>query len=439
MKTSRIQSMVVTLIVTAVLSGGARNRELLKSFEDVSSGHTRQGQFKIAQNRAMSINGQMPFTDIGSAFYYRPGRGNLASVGVLWNDDPGESYRESYELVQTYAPTAKKEKIQELRDTVLKLTGAVADVVVQVQVLEAAKSKLDEAQKEVDKANEQLEKEKETFQDSERAASDLKLKIAVSERQQAKLTEQLVQKEQTWQSLKEALNAVTDASEKQDSQKQVDGYAKELAELERLVSDSKEDQSDLMARLASVEKTASAAENVVKVADKLREAAQSQLDSQQAFFDQAQADLKTAQSESQSLEENAVNLVKDENLFVFRWNADKTTLGSLKLTENMFGNYEKNLGKSGFVIMSGMRSRKLFLSEDDAAKLEQNTHDKHYTEYKPLRHFQWLLPYHHGNSLHIVTHIVETNNEAYVSEQSLKKAADVKLDLKKLADGGLDL
>ena len=166
MKTSRIQSMVVTLIVTAVLSGCSRNRELLKSFEDVSSGHTRQGQFKIAQNRAMSINGQMPFTDIGSAFYYRPGRGNLASVGVLWNDDPGESYRESYELVQTYAPTAKKEKIQELRDTVLKLTGAVADVVVQVQVLEAAKSKLDEAQKEVDKANEMLEKEKNTFQDS---------------------------------------------------------------------------------------------------------------------------------------------------------------------------------------------------------------------------------------------------------------------------------
>jgi hypothetical protein len=111
----------------------------------------------------------------------------------------------------------------------------------------------------------------------------------------------------------------------------------------------------------------------------------------------------------------------------------------LKLTENMFGNYEKNLGRSGFVIMSGMRSRKLFLSEDDAAKLEKNTHDKHYTEYKPLRHLQWLLPYHHGNSLHIVTHIVETNNEAYVSEQTLKKAADVKVDLKKVVDGGLDV
>jgi hypothetical protein len=311
--------------------------------------------------------------------------------------------------------------------------------VVQVHIREAAEAKLEDARKELDKVSRQLEKEKGVLQNATKDVSDLKLKISVAERNQTLLVGKLVQKEQEWQSAKDMLDHLVDESKKDTSEDHLKRFDKELAELRGLLSDSKDEQSNLQQRLISLEKSAAAAENVVDVAGQLNEAAQVQFDAHKTVYDEALENLRTAQSESQSFEENAVNLVKEENLFVFRWNADKSKLGSLKLTENMFGNYEKNLGRSGFVIMSGMRSRKLFLSEDDAAKLEKNTHDKHYTEYKPLRHLQWLLPYHHGNSLHIVTHIVETNNEAYVSEQTLKKAADVKVDLKKVVDGGLDV
>lgn len=428
MKALQIQYLVAFLIIAALSAGCSRNRELLKSFEDVSSGHTRQGQFKISQYRAMSINGQMPFTDIGSAFYYRPGRGNLASVGVLWNDDPDTSYRESYELVQTYTPSAQKEKIQELRDTVLNLTGAVADVVVQIHILETAETKLKEAQEALNKAEKKVEKEEKLRQSAESALREHQLKMTIAEREKALLKEELIQLEQSVQSQRDSLNLLVDTEEKAASQKELDQFVKELGKLEDSLATFEEDNEALKKRLDAFEETVTAASNVVDAAGELKSAALAQFDAHKKVYDDALENLTTAQSESQKHEQNAVRLVKEENLFVFRWNADKSTLGSLKITENLFGNYEKNLGRSGFVIMSGMRSRKLFLSEDDAAKLERNTHAKHYTEYKPLRHLQWLLPYHHGNSLHIVTHIVETHNEAYVSEQSLKKASDVKID-----------
>jgi hypothetical protein len=46
---------------------------------------------------------------------------------------------------------------------------------------------------------------------------------------------------------------------------------------------------------------------------------------------------------------------------------------------------------------------KQFLSEDDAAKLEKKHTRQALHRIQNLRHLQWLLPYHHGNSLHFVT------------------------------------
>ena len=341
---------VVTLlgIVAIALSGCRsfyRNDELLRSFEDISAGHAPSGFFKVAQHRTMSINGQLPFLDIGPTYFYRPQRGNLASVGLLWDEEdlglkesngnaPDSNNNNDYSKVASY------QQIQTYGHEKESGNAASAVLLVRSNLLALA-------------------------QESAFAVNlSASIETAKAERQTLLEEVKMLDPEAGDQTAADRSRLNTRISELSSS---IDEQTKELGNVNERVATAR----------GAVEET-----------------------------------------------------LRKENLFVFRWKADKNKLGSISLTGRAYSKYKNELGRSGFVIMAGMRSRKLHLSQRDAMILRRAAHRNHLVEWYPLRPLEPILPFHHAKSIHIVTHLVETKSEAYISEQSLVDAAKLSVETK---------
>lgn len=310
-----MKSRVLSIILTPlVLAGCATDKGMLKSFENISSDYTNEGFWKIKQRRTMSINGQLPFANVGDVFHYTPVRGNLSAIGLDW------ATNKSYELVQTYTNTSTLPEILKIRDKITAVSTEAASLIV-------------------------------------------------------------------------AGNELEDASETE---------AKAKAKLDS----SKAEEKD-------------AAKSAYDTATVLKEQKQKAVDAAEKKLKQTTADV--------------TGLIATNNLFVFRWNVMEK--GNLKatLTDGAAARMEKEIGGSGFVILAGMRSRTLHVTKADMTNLLSTAKNNHKLGWRLV---DWL-PGFHGSRIHAVTHLIETQHEAYISEQSLKRAIALTVDASKLKGTGL--
>lgn len=310
MKTSSLR-LPAASVICALLAGCAssRNGELLQSFEDISAGYTRNG-FKVNQIRTMSVNGQLPFVDIGALYYFKPARGNLAAIGLTLDDSTGKPFTNSYELVQNYDSTADMKTLTKIRSVVLDVARKAAQVVIAEGIAsEAAK-----------------------------AAADAR-----------------AEKKQAEKDKKGAVEAAT--------------------------------------KLADAERTES----------------------------KAQKELQTERAALLTSSSDALKLIKDKNVAVFRWQLDSKKDFKLVAGDVASAKLHKELGRSGFVIVAGMRSRTLFLNSKDGSKLEAGV-EKYFNTGNFL--IDWC-PWIYSPGMFVVTHLREAQHIAYVSEQSLSNAIEL--------------
>lgn len=310
MKTSLLPLLAASA-ACALLTGCAssRNAELLQSFEDISAGYTRNG-FKVNQIRTMSVNGQLPFVDIGALYYFKPARGNLAAIGLTLDDPTPTPFTNSYELVQKYDSTADMKTLTKIRSAVLEVAAQAAKVVVAEGVAsEAAK-----------------------------AAADARAEKAKADK----------------------------------DNKGADVAATKLADTERAES-------------------------------------------------AAQKALQTERTALLTSSSNALKLIKDKNVAVFRWQLDSKKDFKLVAGDVASAKLHRELGRSGFVIVAGMRSRTLFLNGKDGKALEASV-ERHFNTGNFL--IDWC-PWIYSPGMFVVTHLREAQHIAYVSEQSLSSAIEL--------------
>lgn len=288
MKTSILRPLLLTITAGAILVGCAssRNGELLRSFEDISAGFTKNG-FKLSQVRTMSINGQLPFVDIGALYYYKPVRGNLAAVGLHLDGDSTNLFRNSHELIQCYESDATTKDLTDLRDQVLVIARLAGE----------------------------------------------------------------------------------------------------------------------MAAAEAEHRDASRATNRVELLPKAEQAA------------------RTARTKLQTGVEDAIKQLKQKNVVIFRWQADSKADLKLVGGDVASAKFRREMGRSGYVIIGGMRSRTLFLSEADGKRLEARDNATFPLGFDTLLTDWWPTVY--GSGIYVVTHLLEAGQIAYVSEESLLRALDI--------------
>lgn len=307
-----------TIGLTACRS--SRNGELLSSFEDVSAGHVAIG-LKLNQVRTMSLNGQMPFTDIGSLYYYKPGRGNLAAVGMTLdtNINP-EAFTNAHEVIQNYACSGAGTLalVKELRNKLLAVSIAAGEL-----------------------ARLQVEK----HGNNNSSGSD-------------------------------------SAPSKDSKQNSAEPAGKTPA--------------------ATVSATTPAPSNP--------STSQSDLDTQ----------IRVARTNLDTAVTNAVNALSHSNLMIFRWQADKAKSGSAAVGDAFGTNLRSELGRSGFVVVGGMRSRTLYLGEKSGRLLEREDNKRLPMGWDLVLSDWWPSVYAAG--YHVVTHLWEAETIAYLSEESLLRA-----------------
>lgn len=274
---------LATLTASTLLTGCAssRNAELLGSFEDITAGYVKQG-FKINQIRTMSVNGQLPFLDIGNIFYFKPQRGNLAAIGLSFET---QDFTNSVEQIQTFASDASVDDLVELREKVILVAQAAGRVV----AAEAA--------------------------------------------------------------LRGNTNTV-----------------------EAVITELKDEVKDASEKLAEASKS-------------------------------------------------AIHQINQKNMMIFRWQAKEDYKFSLFAGDVASAKLRKEMGRSGYVIVAGLRSRTLFLAQQDGRRLEDR--DNETFKLGPAGVLTDFWPYGYGSGIYVVSHLLEAQKLAYVSEASLAKAIEL--------------
>lgn len=282
MKTSLLL-LPIALVASALLTGCAssRNAELLGSFEDITAGYSKSG-WKLNQVRTMSVNGQLPFLDIGNIFYFKPRRGNLAAIGLSFEQ---QDFTNSVEQIQTFASDATVDDLVELREKVIVVAQAAGRVVAAEAALRG------------------------NTNTTETVITELKTEV------------------------KEASEALAEASKA------------------------------------------------------------------------------------------AVHQINQQNLTIFRWQAKEDKKFSLLAGDVASAKLRQEMGRSGYVIVAGLRSRTLFLAQQDGKQLE--VRDKATFPLGAAGVLTDFWPWGYGSGIYVVSHLLEAQKLAYVSEASLSKALEL--------------
>ena len=278
-----IPRLATTILACALLSGCAssRNGDLLGSFEDITAGYTKTG-WKANQVRTMSVNGQLPFLDIGDAYYFKPHRGNLAAIGLSFEV---QDFTNSTEKIQTFASGASVNDLVELRAKVLFVAEAAAAVV------------------------------------------------------------------------------------------------------------------------------------------KAEAGIRSNTDTNAAAVEALRDEVKKANAGLNEASRTAIGALSQQNVMIFRWQAKDDSTFSFLAGEAARAKLRREMGRSGFVLVAGLRSRTLVLSQLDGNRLQAVDNRTFPLGCDSLLTDWWPTVY--GSGIYVVSHLLEAQKLAYVSEASLAKAVEL--------------
>jgi len=131
---------ILAPVLLAVSAGCvSHNREILSSFVDITSAKYKEGG-SLAQYQAASVNGLLPFEDVGETYFFAGKRGMLTAIGIsaVTNYHPysyevesfntNGPYTLTYKRIREYASPATLVDLQQIRSNILNFSTAYVDM-----------------------------------------------------------------------------------------------------------------------------------------------------------------------------------------------------------------------------------------------------------------------------------------------------------------------
>lgn len=417
-----------TLALTACKS--ARNGELLSSFEDISAGHVAVG-LKMHQVRTMSINGQMPFTDIGSLYYYKPDRGNLAAIGMTfanYTSDPVGLASNFVNQANALSDSAFK-LAQSLTNTPAVSTNATAGC-----TNAPAKTNCPPVGAQMDITNKTL--------------------VANSATNLASLATNLASSAALLTTSATKLSAAAENFPLHGSYEVIQSYESKCCEqckgrqcnlalvtslrakLVEMAAAAGELVSARLEQGTNAPQKSGGGENADKVPAKpesastnaAANAASNSTTTKDATAAQptagpAKSAVQVAREKLNQKTADALKKMDRANVMIFRWQADRRKDISGNIGDPVSAKFRSELGRSGFVIVTGLRSRTLYLNEAGGRGLQTQVNRRLPVGADTFLTDWWFSVY--GAGFHVVSHLWEADTIAYLSEESLMRALEI--------------